>query len=171
MTIYEPCDYVSNLAYYHSATKICDYGEHWSVDQSIQRTLKRLFAALGSMSAFMHGSYTLVGGDYDNQNIALIAAVGHAIQLQSLHSNSTILNYLSKTPRNQTIYEIVDMVAETYYSKPVREWKSVIDAAPYEHTYQNTFGAIIANIANLILPPWACTPFMTFFADHLLNAE
>ena len=23
--IYEPCNYVSNVAYYHSATKICDY--------------------------------------------------------------------------------------------------------------------------------------------------
>ena len=27
MTIYEPCNYVSNLAYYHVATMVCD---HWS---------------------------------------------------------------------------------------------------------------------------------------------
>jgi hypothetical protein len=31
MIIYEPCNYVSNLAFYHSATRICDYPD-WSVD-------------------------------------------------------------------------------------------------------------------------------------------
>ena len=25
MIIYEPCNYVSNVAYYHSATRVCDY--------------------------------------------------------------------------------------------------------------------------------------------------
>lgn len=123
------------------------------------------------MSAFMHGSYTQVGADYDNQNIALIAAVGHAIQVSALHSNSSILNFYSETPRNQTIYQIVDEVTETYYSKPVREWKEVIDKAPYEHTYQNMFGAIVGNIVNLVFPPEVTKPLLGFVAFHLLNEE
>lgn len=31
MTVYEPCNYVSNVAYYRSATRICDYPD-WSID-------------------------------------------------------------------------------------------------------------------------------------------
>ena len=32
IVIYEPCNYVSNLAFYHSATRICDYPD-FSVDE------------------------------------------------------------------------------------------------------------------------------------------
>jgi hypothetical protein len=34
MTIYEPCNYVSNVAYYRSATRICDYPD-WSSNELI----------------------------------------------------------------------------------------------------------------------------------------
>lgn len=27
----EPCNYVSNIAYYHGVLKLCDYDEDWSV--------------------------------------------------------------------------------------------------------------------------------------------
>ena len=30
MIIYEPCNYVSNVAYYHSALRVCDYPD-WSI--------------------------------------------------------------------------------------------------------------------------------------------
>ena len=32
MVIYEPCNYASNIAFYHSATRICDY-PNWSIDE------------------------------------------------------------------------------------------------------------------------------------------
>lgn len=31
MVVCEPCNYVSNVAYYHSVVKICDYADNWSV--------------------------------------------------------------------------------------------------------------------------------------------
>ena len=31
--IYEPCNYASNIAYYHSTTRICDYPD-WSIDEA-----------------------------------------------------------------------------------------------------------------------------------------
>ena len=34
MIIYEPCNYASNIAYYHGATKICDYGDQWSISEA-----------------------------------------------------------------------------------------------------------------------------------------
>lgn len=33
ITIEEPCNYVSNIAFYHSATRICDYPD-WKMSKS-----------------------------------------------------------------------------------------------------------------------------------------
>jgi hypothetical protein len=33
IVIFEPCNYASNVAYYHAATRICDYPD-WSVDDA-----------------------------------------------------------------------------------------------------------------------------------------
>ena len=35
----EKCNFVSNIAYYHSATRLCDY-EDWGFDDSYKRALK-----------------------------------------------------------------------------------------------------------------------------------
>lgn len=58
MTILEPCNYASNIAYYHATSKICDYDDKWSIDDTQKLTTKRLFAMLTSGSAFMHDSFT-----------------------------------------------------------------------------------------------------------------
>lgn len=79
MTVYEPCNHVSNLAFHHATTKICDY-PNWSIDVESRRSMKRLLATLSAQSAFFHGSLTRVGGDYDVQAIALISFLGHHMQ-------------------------------------------------------------------------------------------
>jgi hypothetical protein len=33
MLVYEPCNYASNIAFYHAATRICDYPD-WTVDEA-----------------------------------------------------------------------------------------------------------------------------------------
>lgn len=62
----EPCNYVSNVAYYHASTKICAYGDNWSCTPKEQNALKRMFANLAAMSAFWHSSFTRNGHTYDN---------------------------------------------------------------------------------------------------------
>jgi hypothetical protein len=73
----EPCNYASNVAYFHSAVKICNYPD-WAentIKAGYVTSLKRTFSMVGSGSAFMHGSQTYVGGRFDNSNIALIAYI------------------------------------------------------------------------------------------------
>ena len=31
--IYEPCNYASNIAFYRSVIRVCDYGESWSINE------------------------------------------------------------------------------------------------------------------------------------------
>ena len=76
MLIYEDCKYVSNVAYYHSATRMCDYPD-WSIDNDHQKALKRAFNTHAMGSAMWHGSHTYVGYSFDNNIIAVIAYLAH----------------------------------------------------------------------------------------------
>jgi len=91
MTIYEPCNYVSNVAYYRSATRICDYPD-WSIGDNQINGLKRSFATLAMGSAMWHGSHTYVGYSFDNNMIAVISYLAHQAAVSSLPSNSSVLH-------------------------------------------------------------------------------
>ena len=73
MLIYQPCNYVSNMAFYHSVTRICDYGDSWNFDTEYVRALKRSFAELAMGSAFKHGSDTGAGGKFDTMMISVVS--------------------------------------------------------------------------------------------------
>ena len=55
MEVFEPCNYASNVAYYHATTRICDYPD-FSIDKANQNALKQSFTTLAMGSAFWHGS-------------------------------------------------------------------------------------------------------------------
>ena len=72
MKIYEPCNYVSNMAYYHATSRICD-NKAWNMDTEYVIAQKRSFANLAMGSAFKHGSDTRAGSKFDSTMIAVIA--------------------------------------------------------------------------------------------------
>ena len=72
---YEPCNYASNVAYYHSVTKMCKF--NWSTTPEMQNNQKKIMATLAVGSAFMHQSYTFVGARFDNLMISMISYLGH----------------------------------------------------------------------------------------------
>lgn len=51
------------------------------------------------------------------------------------------------------------------------EWREVVDDADYEHVYQYTFGAILSNFVNLLLPQEATRSFMHGLASLCLTAN
>lgn len=97
--IFEPCNYASNIAYYHSATRICEYPDWFSGSESA-KALKRSYFGLGIGSSFWHGSYTKVGLSFDNRMIAIIAYISHQMSVSSLDTNSSIIKELSHFKRN-----------------------------------------------------------------------
>ena len=60
MIIYETCNYVSNIAYYHGACRLCDY-PNWTIGDDYVNAMKRGFSTLAFGSAFMHGAHTSLG--------------------------------------------------------------------------------------------------------------
>ena len=87
VVIYEPCNYASNVAYYHDATEMCNNAGQLSMsrynlvlnESCLAATLNMLlnrdsevaliqtFSFLGWGSALWHGSHTVLGAVVDNR--------------------------------------------------------------------------------------------------------
>ena len=104
MIIYEPCNYASNIAFYHAAIRACNY--NWTIDESKVTAVKRNMATMGAGSSFWHGSHTFVGYSFDNQMISAIAYLAHQSIVDNLGGDSSILKELSDTPRNLTSAQV-----------------------------------------------------------------
>lgn len=91
--IVEPCNYASNIAYYHSAVRTCEYP--WSMPEEYSRAIKQGFVTLSSGSAFKHGGETRLGGDYDNNMISIISFTGYRALMAKLNITSNVMMSLN----------------------------------------------------------------------------
>ena len=95
---------------------------------------------------------TSVGFDWDNSAIALIAALGASYQVSSLNSSSSILKQLNPIPRDLDINQVVGQMTKGLSTEPVTHWMDIVDNGDFLHDYMVSFGAIIANVFNLVFP-------------------
>jgi len=158
MTVYEPCNYVSNVAYYRSATRVCAYPD-WSIDDAQINGLKRGFTTLAMGSAMWHGSHTYVGYSFDNNMIAVISYLAHQAAVSHLPGNSSVLKQLSLTPRSMDGVEVSEDLVKMFSEKEVPQWAELLDNADLPHVYYITFAALIATGFSLMFP-WFITQFL-----------
>ena len=64
MDIWEPCNYISNLAYDRLAVEMC-LQQDWALSEHTVSKIAQAFAINTFASAFMHGSDTRLGGGQD----------------------------------------------------------------------------------------------------------
>ena len=114
--ICEPCNYISNVAYYHSMLRICDY-PHWDLGNDFINSQKRSFASLAFGSAFMHGSHTSVGHQFDVNFISIVAYTAYQAAISGLGSDSIIINEISLTKRSKTGKESQDEIIQMAIDK------------------------------------------------------
>ena len=70
ITVYEPCNWVSNVAFYHAVTAVCDKTD-WFAPQSVAVALAQSLAMLAAGLAFYHASGTnLVAGRWTTSPLA-----------------------------------------------------------------------------------------------------
>lgn len=108
---YEPCNYVSNIAYYHSVTKMCKY--NWSTTNELQSNQIQAMSMLAVGSSFMHQSYTFVGARFDNIMISIISYVGQQMIVQNLPDKTPLLFELQKEWRTMNSSQVVRNITET----------------------------------------------------------
>ena len=163
---YEPCNYASNLAYYHSVTKICDYPD-WSTSQEMQHNQMRSMASLAVGSAFMHQSYTYVGARFDNLMISIISYLGHQQMIDNLPYKSNMIKELQNEPRSMNSTQLLDNITNTIALEPVPEWGKALDLGDYPKDYFQNFGAIVSNMACFMLPGFVASQAIQLIATIL----
>jgi len=169
ITMEEPCNYASNVAYYHASTRICDYTE-FSIDEISQNALKRSFATLAMGSAFWHGSHTYDGYSFDNNMIAVIAYLAHQASV-SYFAFSPILTELSETKRTKTGIDVAEDLVKMFYEKPVYEWAEVLDTCDLPHVYYITFAALVGTGFSLVMPWDFCNWLIGVLCDITIPKE
>lgn len=151
----EPCDYVSNAAYYISMLSLCATPAD-SFSDNAMRALVQSFDMLTVGSSFFHGSATNVGALLDVTPIGLIALVSYQSAVGSLPpTTSSVLHDL----RNETDNTLDGVVAvavlgEILNEMNVNNWTAAINELrlTYQSNYYLTFGATVIVIMRMILP-------------------
>ena len=78
MAIWEPCNYVSNLAYDRLVVEICNQ-EGWTLDEIDVRRIAEAYALITVGSAFFHGSETRLGSQQDGFSNDLFTYILHQV--------------------------------------------------------------------------------------------
>jgi len=170
MIVYEPCNYVSNVAYYRSATRICSYPE-WSLNEEYRRELKRGFYILSMGSAFWHGSHTYLGYQFDNTMIAMIAFTGYQGMVAPITNGNTYIRDISPVPRNHTGIQVSDGLANWMADQPAMKWGEYLANLDIEIDYTVTFGGLLSVIFGITLPWFACEWLISTLAGFLLAPD
>jgi len=185
MVIEEPCNYASNIAYYRGALRICEY-DQWSGGESniaTRNALKRSFMALGSGSAFMHGSQTKLGRAFDVVPIAAIAYTSYESLITAIGGyENTFLRCLGKS-HCATAEEVARRTAFLSLNHDVGKWEQELKniKGSFPAKYDQTFAAIIVIAAYISFPDVIAdlvldnlrdafdgSSFMTFLFDEFL---
>eukprot|EP00095_Tigriopus_kingsejongensis_P008144 maker-scaffold196_size269943-snap-gene-1.33 protein:Tk08144 transcript:maker-scaffold196_size269943-snap-gene-1.33-mRNA-1 annotation:"hypothetical protein AURANDRAFT_63034" len=161
VTIYEPCNYASNVPYYHVTTQVCDHWDLWAIPEAVRHAYGTSFASLAFGSAFWHGSHTYAGNVADNRIIEVLAYVAHQVSLENLGLNSSILYDLSPTPRPFSGVEINEQLTNMFLELPPEQWAETINGFDMP-SYYMSFAGIVSTVFSVSLENET--------ADQIINA-
>lgn len=153
MPIYEPCNYASNIAYYHTATEICAR-EHWHLPEIHVKAMGMNFAILAQGSAFFHGSETSNGGAADviiNDLFAYVAFQA-AFEGTVTSNDNPIIHDLSLEPRSKSGAEVTSDFIDMYINVPVEEWGDLLESADVPNL-RLTMCGYFSTVLTLLYPP------------------
>jgi len=152
--IWEPCNYASNMAYYHTVTELCARKkETWSMPEESVRAIKKAFASLGVGSCFLHGSNTTVGEYSDVRVNDLFGWIVYQEGIRNLPTEkSSVIYELSLTPRNMSAIAVVDYLMNAYIDEPVKDWGVILKDADFP-TLARCMSGMFTTIFTLLLPP------------------
>lgn len=126
--VWEPCNYASNIAYYHTVVEQCAK-ESWNMPSQSVKTIIKAYASLGAGSSFMHMSETNTGGISDVRVNDLIGYVAFYETMKAFKVEGSVLHELSDNPRKKTVDQIVDEFMMMYINEPVEKWGSSLNQA------------------------------------------
>mmetsp|Transcript_10021 Transcript_10021/g.19122 ORF Transcript_10021/g.19122 Transcript_10021/m.19122 type:complete len:1267 (-) Transcript_10021:33-3833(-) len=132
VTIYEPCNFVSNLVFYRAIPDIAN--TNFQMGQANIDAYIEIFAALGFGSSLWHGSLTFLGNWADERFIELLAMHSHQIAVANLIAHYPNLDDATKgivrdvhtQLRPQSPIEIASDMTRMFAESDVSTWTQKI---------------------------------------------
>ena len=123
ITVFEPCNSVSNLATSRASLDLCASVEDWALDKETITALMQAYTILSLGSLFMHASGTTAGWRSDVIGMDLMAIVTHQGALKSLPYNP-IVHDISEEPLLYSGEESAKRASLTILNDPVKDWNA-----------------------------------------------
>ena len=151
MIIYEPCNYASNMAYYHDATEMCHNRDRISMSRDSFVAIVQSFSFLAFGSSVMHGSNTRLGA-LDTHMIDVLAYSIYQASIENLRElgASPIITDLQSTKRAQTGVELARSMSDMFKTMPANQWLTHFKAMDLPDL-EMSFAAIVSSIFSTIL--------------------
>ena len=182
ITVYETCNFASNMGYYRTMLGVCDAGRanEYSMSPAAVHALVQSYAGLASGSAFYHaqgsnrGHHSL-GNRLDNIPIATLAYVAHQVSVSAVSKSLPLLSDLTpdSSYRNRTAIELAgDFIAIVEFSD-VSEWNQLLDTRVGDviGNYYGIFGAIVTSMLNLVFPAEIADPLVKLIATIVAGKD
>jgi hypothetical protein len=153
--VQEKCNYVSNVAFYRSAVRVCHY-QQWKIPVADRVALMQSFVSAGTASAWFHGSMTETGRQYDGYLVAVLIYNAYQIAIRSTGTNSTILLTVSDSIQPTPISVMANQVSYMPLNYSVSEWVSFLQSLQVERRYTVVVVALITFSCAAVSPFFIC---------------
>jgi hypothetical protein len=131
--VQEPCNSVSNVAYFHLMLEICEFKE-WTFHNKYVTALIQSTNMLTQGSLFYHASATQLGSRLDKWFIQVMALTAHQAALQSIPYDP-ILHDLSETPKTYSGPEQAESDSIIIMKEAVDMWYNEFPPAVYTYVH------------------------------------
>lgn len=153
--VVEPCNTLSNFAYYRIIPDLCSNRESLAMTDEYINAVIQSFATLGMGSSFMHGSRTLLGCTFDNVPIGVMAYEFlqwmNAPLKAGVNGTESVLQELSPTPRAYDGRTLATKLHTIPLDFELNDWNDALMQLDLPD-YFFTFGGIVINCFTLLAP-------------------
>lgn len=172
ITVCEPCDTLSNVAYLHSATRFCKYRRvhGWSMSTEKQSAVVASLIIQSIGSTFMHGSETDLGEDWDTRGeyaVAMLAYQHSVSHLPEEWRSNPVLRDFSLVPK-RSAEEVMKNMTGMIKDLPVEQWKALLDGMPYD--IAQPLAAMVCSLLSLAFPPGVVDDLVKLLVEILHDA-
>jgi len=165
LLVFEPCNFASNIAYYHMNIALASYHK-WALSPAVVRGLAQASAGLALGSAFWHGSNTELGGEADTVMIAVMAYIMQQASMEHLPPNvkTPILSDLKLESRSMSGVGIAQVLTDMYRTEPNSNWLKILTTLDIP-SYETSFAALITSLLTLLFPEPVVHPAASTLID------
>ena len=128
MTVFEPCNAASNLAFYKGVVRMCRNPNEWNLSDEYLIEIKRIISQIAMGSTLMHGGHTHLGGIMDGKNISILAYLLHSALVGALGITNPKIRDMTFEARDISALELSQNLTSLYATEPnTVEWGKYLE--------------------------------------------